>query len=178
MTTIIRNPDLQPQARGGFNPTSNPPGQPTNGVDNSFYIGQLDLVTRVSRAYTIWFDLPSLYTDFAVTSPSFIDPVLDPLPEELPQGTSLTVAYRGASVATGRLLYDAENALDAKGDPVPAIGGIPSGGTVNFMGGNTWKPSISQIDGARFFQMRFTFISNTETMLTPTLSALGVAFEQ
>jgi hypothetical protein len=35
---------------------------------------------------------------------------------------------------------------------------------------------MSQIQGARFFQTRVTFVSNAETLLTPTLSALGFAF--
>ncbi len=171
MNTITRNPDLQTQATGGFNPGSTPPGQQTRGVDNSYYIGQLDIVTRVSRAYTIWFDLPNLVTDFAVTSPNYMAPVLDPRPEDLPEGTDLTVDFRGASLVTGDILFDAQGGLDAYGNPQGA-------GAVTFVGGSTWKPSISQIDGSRFFQMRFTFVSNTETGLTPTLSALGVAFQQ
>lgn len=168
MTTITRNPDLQSQANGGFNPASNPPGQQTRGVDNSYYMGQLDLVTRVSRAHTIWFDLPNLVPDLTVTSPSYMDPVIEPRPEDLPQGTSLTVDYRGASQVTGNVLFDAEAGLDAYGN----------GGNVTFFGGNGWKSSIAQIDGARFFQMRFTFVSNTETQLVASLSALGIAFQQ
>jgi len=38
------------------------------------------------------------------------------------------------------------------------------------------RPNLDEIDGARFFQTRITFVSNAETLLTPTLSALGFAF--
>lgn len=165
---ITRNPDLESTARGGFNPNSNPPGQSTNGVDNSFYFGQIDLVTRVSRAHTIWFDLANEVDDITVNSPIYMDPVIDPKPEDQPSGTQVLIDFRGASNVT--MMDGTRDALslDTYGD----------GANPAFVGGQTWKSSISQIDGARYFQTRFTFIANTETGLTPTISAFGVAFQQ
>ena len=119
--------------------------------------------------HSIWFNLDAEVTDFIVTTPNFMTPVLEPRVEDLPQGTSLTVDYRGASMVTGPGVIDAL-ALDAFGDDLDTV--------VTFLGGTTWRSSISQIDGARFFQMRFTFVSNTETGLSPTLSALGVSLQQ
>ncbi|MFT6833453.1 MAG: hypothetical protein ACJAZN_003638, partial [Planctomycetota bacterium] len=43
-----------------------------------------------------------------------------------------------------------------------------------FLGSNPiWRNSMAQIQGARFFQVRMTFISNVATGRTPTVGALG-----
>jgi hypothetical protein len=163
---IQRDPDLQPQALGGFNPNSNPPGLPTIAVDNVFYIGQMDLVIRISRAHTIWFNSGS-------ATPTYSTPVVEPRASDQPAGTSVELAFRGASNVTGDITTTA-TALDVYGD-VPIE--FPANGTVVFFNNDsTWKDSVSDIQGARWFQTRITFVSNAATLLTPTLSALGFAF--
>lgn len=163
---VPRNPDLQTTALGGFNPQSMPPGAATLGIDNSFYFGELSFVTRVSRAHTLWFDALTAGPFF--TQPSYAASVIEPRPEDLPLGTQVVIEWRGASVignADG--LVDATT-LDAYGD-----GALPT-----FVNGADWKASPAEIQNARYFQVRVTFISNTETGLTPELSSLGLAFEQ
>ncbi|MBJ01456.1 MAG: hypothetical protein CMK00_01150 [Planctomycetes bacterium] len=155
------DPDLETQANGGYNPTSNPPGQATPGLDNTFYVGQMDLVVRVSQVHTIWFEAAGL------TSPTYLEPVLEPLAQDQPLGTEVVLAFRGATNITTAIPKENATYLDAYGN-------IPTG--VVFMDDDTWKPSISDIDGAAWYQTRITFISNTETYLTPELSALAVAY--
>lgn len=163
---VIKDPDLQNLATGGFNPASTPPGGVTLGVDNVFYLGQLDLVTRVSRAHTIWFDTPN------VNAPRYATPVVDPAPERQPTGTSVVLAFRGASqiLGTSQATVSA-TALDAYGDGAGITFHTSSQGGV-------WSADMSSINGAELFQTRISFISNAETALTPTLSALGFAFRQ
>jgi hypothetical protein len=170
---VDRNPDTQSTAAGGFNPNSTPtPGAPTQGLDNTFYIGQMELVTRVSRSHSIWFNT-------GLTNPKYAQPVIEPRPNEQPLGTQVLLAYRGATQVTApttgtgvtnNILTNPAN-LNVYGN---AIG---TTGTVTFLGGNsTWRNSITAIDGARFFQFRLTFIANTETNLTASVSALGFAY--
>lgn len=184
----VRNPDLQTTAIGGFNPTSVPPGQTTLPADNSFYIGQMNLVTRLSRAHSIWFE-----TGPAGTQPQFVTPVIEPRAEDQPPGTSLVLHYRGANNITPPTITPApppgtpppssvandSSAMDPYGDSLPVGAGFPGGGTVAFLNGENpgkWRNTILEVSTARFFQVRVTFLSNLETNLAPTLSALGFAY--
>lgn len=166
---VIKDPDTEDEADGGFNPGSSPPGATTPGIDNSFYIGQMDLVTRVSRVHTIWFD-----TTFA--SPTYAVPVVEPTPDLQPAGTQVILAFRGATqmsiTGSGNdtILTNAGQ-LDVYGDPKSGAG------TPTYLNGDaTWRDTIQAIDGARYFQARITFISNTETNLTAELSSLAFAY--
>jgi len=124
------------------------------------------LVIRISRAHTIWFNSGG-------ASPAYSPPVVEPRASDQPAGTSIQLAFRGGTNVTGDITTTA-SALDVYGD-VPIE--FPANGTVIFLNDdNKWKDSITQIQGARFFQTRITFVSNAATSLTPTLSALGFAF--
>jgi hypothetical protein len=170
-TVVIKDPDLEQVADGGFNPASNPPGNPTPGVDNTFYIGQLDLVVRVSRAHTIWFDTGSS------GSPIFSSPVIEPRPQDQPLGTEVVVHVRGATSVSGDPLLSNASQINAYGDPKKDANGVPLG-TVTFLNNDkTWKSSLSQIQGAKLFQARVTFLCNSQTNLVPILSALGFAYK-
>src|SRR5262249_33846614 len=79
------NPDLEGQAHGGFNPTSVPPGGATPGVDNTVYLGEMDLVLRISRMHSIWLDTQ-------MTAPSYDPPVVEPSSANQPLGTSIDLA--------------------------------------------------------------------------------------
>ena len=41
---------------------------------------------------------------------------------------------------------------------------------------DSWTDDIGSIDGAQFFQMRFSFINDIDTGLNAELSAVGIAF--
>ena len=61
--TVLVLPDTEEEANGGFNPGSNPPGQKTFGLDNTFYIGAADFVTRISRVHSVWFEALDPFDD-------------------------------------------------------------------------------------------------------------------
>ncbi len=181
-STVLKDPDLEVVPSGGFNPFSTPPGQPTPPDDNSFYIGQMDLVTRISRAHTIWID-----TGIGA-GVDFVAPVLEPKPENQPGDTEVIVAWRGATAIVGQsgpaaagTAFDADT-IDPYGDirngvPTPLY--LGDSDDVVFVGvpnDETWKDEINDIDGARYAQARITFVGDTDAMLTSSLTSLGVAF--
>lgn len=171
----VRNPDLQTTAVGGFNPGSTPAGLPTPGLDNVFYIGQVELVTRISVSHSIWFDS-------GFTSPTYVAPVIEPLSSGQPAGTQIVFAYRGAtSIASGAdpnlaILNNADGAvLDWFGGPLD----ITANGSAAYTNGDqSWKSSIAQINGSKFFQVRMTFIANAATNQVPFIDSLGLSFRQ
>jgi hypothetical protein len=163
---VTKNPDLETQATGGFNPNNG--GAPTIAADNTFYIGQLDLVTRISRVHSIWFDSGS-------TAPVYAEPVIEPRASEQPDGTQVVLAYRGATQVTNDDLRTDAGVINFYGD----LAAGETGATPTYLDGDaTWKAGISDIQGAPLLQFRITFIGNAETNLTPELSALGFAFRR
>lgn len=158
------DPDLAQFPSGGFNPNSSPPGLPTPQVaDNSFYVGQIDTVVRLSRAVTIWIDT-------GTTEPRYVAPVLEPRLQ--PDGTSILPEFRGAhdfSPDAGLGPFDAA-LLDPYGDFRE--------GTVVHAGDGDWSPDITSANGARFLQVRFTFFNNIDIGLAPELDSFGVAYER
>lgn len=173
---VIKDPDLEQEADGGFNPASVPQGAITLGVDNTVYIGQLDVVIRVSRAHTIWLD--SLGTGGAGIV-TYVDPVLEPRLNDLPAGTSLVLAFRGASAVTGTANAP-RNAdfYDPYGDPVLDANSTAAFSVTYVNNDRTWKEHLSSLNGSRFFQTRVTFIGSAVNQLVPELSALGFAFRR
>lgn len=166
---VIKHPDLEDVADGGFNPNSNPPGQPTMGIENTFYLGELELVTRISRAHTIWLDT-------ATGAPSFAEPLIS---ADLPPGTQIELAYRGATSiiggSPGQPLYIGSDGfgLDAYGDPIDD----PATGAPLFLNLDpTWKEAISEVDGAQHLQVRLTFVGNAATNEIARASGLGFAW--
>ena len=176
-TTHKIDPDSEPVATGGYDPS----GAKTPGTDNTFYIGQVDFVVRVSRVVSKWLDVGAGYGAI------FVSPVVEPTLPEQPSGTQVVLAFRGATTVTssgggGWSNRDQENAdnYDAYGNTQDLNGGPTGCGctiTPTFLNADaTWKSDMSEIDTARFFQFRATFVSNTETLLTPEISALGFAY--
>ncbi len=162
---VNKNPDFELAPTGGFNPNSRPPGRPTaRNADNALYLGQLDYVIRVSRTHTIWVDTNSTRTRFAA-------PVLEPGDEARPPGTRILVDFRGAERFddAGERPFNSRN-LTAYGDP-------NAGSTVFHRGDPTWKRELAALDGARYVQMRFSFVNNIEAGLVAELSAVGIAYE-
>jgi len=58
-----------------------------------------------------------------------------------------------------------------------AYGDVPAGTVVFFNGQETWSSDIDSIDGARFVQVRLTFLNEIATGLNADLSSLGIAFQ-
>jgi hypothetical protein len=173
---ITVNPDLAVIASGGFNPNSTPvPGAITPGVDNTFYIGQLDLVLRISRVHTIWFDA----TVAGASPTNYATPVVEPRPQDQPEGTSVVLHFRGATTLTNIPLLTDATKIEAYGNRntwiTPQVG--PPDPT--FLNNDaTWKSNLSALNNAKFFQVRMTFISNPHSNLTPEVSALGFAYSR
>jgi len=174
-------PDLEDRPMGGFNPNSNPPGKRTPNADNAFYIGQIDYVVRVSQVYSVWLDL----------RPSFISPLQfqdyrQPVvfPPVQPAGTSVTLEFRGAVSFedVGDNAFDARF-IDAYGIPFQFQSAqvhacnqcIRPKGTVHYHhDDDSWREDISTLDGARFLQVRMTFLNNSESAQAAELESLGI----
>ena len=150
--------------------------------------------------HSIWLDTLSVNAGF----PDYSDPILEPRPDDQPNGTSVVLSYRGASVIdipiTDPAQADPDAWLDARqydayGDPLVTrtISGpnCPNYAMVNtlvedfanfipthFPDPNTtvWFDDINDLDGARYLQVRITFVSNAATGLTPELSTLAIPF--
>jgi hypothetical protein len=186
------DPDTNTVATGGGTAATPP-------RDNTVYHGQASFVVRVSRAYTIFLDTGAFNL--------FAEPVVEPALQFWAPGTQMQFAYRGASaLATSNTQTQSTPWLEAQfynpyGDSysfLPASGnqacsqchllfqaasgcGAPPtncGFTPTFVNGSTWKPLLSQVNGARYIQARVTFVSNVQTGQTPILSGLGFAFIQ
>ncbi|MEM1448767.1 MAG: hypothetical protein AAF957_05985 [Planctomycetota bacterium] len=200
-STVLVDPDAETMANGGFNPGSTPPGAPTFGRDNSVSIGAADLVVRVSRAYSVWFE--STIPGFpALVSRDYLEPVVAPAASRQPDGTEVEVELRGATsivyANTGVPISDndqddngivdyTENAftLDLYGDFYNEVDGPLNHDTflmnplLTFAGGtDAWQASADDIDDARYYQVRLTFRSNIASGATPNVSALGVAWSE
>lgn len=126
---VIVDPDLEVIANGGFNPQATPAGTGTPGTDNTYYLGALDLVIRVSRSASLFYPAvnpllsdgnPMTIDDQRFSNPIFFPAVLTPRSSDQPVGTSIEVNYRGASVipANHRSRTDARE-MDPYGDFYP-----------------------------------------------------------
>ena len=173
----VKDPDLEDEADGGFNPNSDPPGAPTPGVDCSFYIGEVQMVTRISRVHTIWFDTRS-------NDPSYVTPIIEPGTDDQPAGTQVILAFRGATDISNKdttfpyedIRTDA-NRLEYYGD----TGSTPTGNNSQALylnGDTTWKSDVSDINTAQYFQARISFISNTISNKTAELRTLAFAWRE
>ena len=189
---VLVDPDLETHANGGYDPTSNPPGQKTFGLDNVSRIGSLDFVTRVSRSHSVWFAALDGQGNL-LANPSYSDALLE---GALPAGTSIALAYRGAESFTPQPdscdgspnldpLEDART-IDLYGDhyddrcipsnEVPDHNPERSNLGLALTGGEEWKDSAAAIDGASYVQLRLTFVANAASGEHPTVSTVAVAW--
>ncbi|MBI3819138.1 MAG: hypothetical protein HY286_10640 [Planctomycetes bacterium] len=185
-------PDVAPDGlvpTGSFFPpgsTAGTPGTKTTPGDGRFYVGRLDFGVKKSYAFTHFFDLVGTST---TTSPTFLTTNTILLPFTHPSGTSVSVAFRGATAVTGSALTDAR-CFDAYGDlytananvaqiPQPSVTGCgtsqittmePVAGPINF------TPNLPTLNGKRYLQMRFEFVSDIINNVSPTMNAFGVAY--
>ena len=156
---VTKDPDLETHPTGGFNPSAG--GAPTQlATDNSVYIGQIDYVTRVSRAHTIFFDSGSDDPDYVEVVPQV----------DLPPGTSIQLAYRSASAFNNQAIEPSRDARRI--DPY----GRPDRGFVNFVGDGSFSPDLDDADGGRYLQIRISLINDVDSGRSPVLKSLGVAY--
>ena len=179
--TVFVDPDASVNATGGIHPLT---GAPTAPRDNVFYYGQADFVVRVSRAHTRWFDTGGAST--------FTAPIIDASSLDLPPGTQVTLALRGASaiattVQSPTSWSDSRN-LDPYGNSytppqlqaqglttwryfTPAYQNSPPAPT-----DGRWHANVAEINGARFVQLRISFLANAESGASPSIDSLAIAF--
>jgi hypothetical protein len=162
---VTKDPDTEVFPSGGFNPNSKPAGRPTaNVADNALYLGQLDVVLRISRGHSIW-------VDSLIASPRYSTPLVEPEPGDLPAGTRVVIDYRGADdfVVSNASAPFSAGALDVYGN-------LLNGTVVYHAGDAGWHGSIGAIDGARYFQLRIGFVGNIDTLAAPHLATLAIPF--
>jgi len=167
---VIVDPDLEECANGGFNPHSTPPGGRTYGRDNTLYIGSMDLVTRVSRSYSIWFDADGS------ASPDYRSVLASPRPDGQPTDTAVQIALRGAGAVGFPLAAQDARALDVYGDfyfSPSEDRNSPNPGFV-FHPDAKWHADVDAIDGAAYYQIRLTFLADPVTGAVPGLASLGI----
>jgi hypothetical protein len=185
---VQKFPDQEAVPTYGFNenPQWGPEGTPTGGGWESNRLNQrADFVVRITRVPTVWFD--------ATAAATFATPIVLPNNADQPTGTSIVLAFRSASAIVNSganppnvIMTDA-NSLNAYGDQPPLAAASPQiyvgteNTSVTFLGGDkSWKNSIQQINGSRFFQLRLTFVNNPmlpgQPGLSPVLDGLGVAW--
>lgn len=212
-------PDSETHANGGFNPGSNPPGAPTHGLDNSYYIGAADFVTRVSRVHSVWFRALDPFADHSdgfvlFEDPIYDQPITEPRDEDQPDGTKVRLHFRGAQNIRTNVRFicnepdsspdipntePLDNALklDPFGDyydhteypnellprhnPKQENTACDENGELKpyiifHDGKDFWRPIISGIDTAPYYQVRITFESDIFTGLVPELSALAISW--
>ena len=143
-------------------------GGQTNAFGPELYWQQIDFVTRISRVQTHWFPFGGL--------PSSVSSVTqEPAPELQPPGTAVIVEYRGASTIDVQACGGDDpltnaNLLDFYGD-------YPDSGCATLSTPTGWRSSPSSLLGQfRYFQIRFTFVSNIDQELSPELDAFGFAW--
>ncbi|HKX46853.1 MAG TPA: Ig-like domain-containing protein, partial [Planctomycetota bacterium] len=182
---VIKDPDLQVSPTGGFNGVPPPPGPPigapTPGQDPTVYMGQLDVVIKTSRVYTIPIGAGAM--NFPVADPNYIAAVLEPNQQEQPAGTSIVLAFRGHDAALTApqqtKVFDARE-LEVYGDADTGDPTLPDAATEPWVTWTqpTWQDSLDALDGFRYLQSRITFVNNIATGLSPTLTSFGVAFRE
>jgi len=161
---VEKDPDLEISPTGGLNPASTPPGRPTPAADPVFYMGQIDLVIRVSRAHTVW-------VDTGLQSPHYLPPVVEPTIADQPPGTSVLVEFRSASD------FNVSNPLSPfNASAMDAYGNLGLNEVIFPGGQSVWSDDPSVSDGGRFVQVRMSFFGNIDTGQSPTLSSVGLAF--
>jgi hypothetical protein len=92
-------------------------------------------------------------------------------PDQQPGNARIEVELRGASGFEGDGLTRAFDAREL--DPMGDIGEFE----VLFHDGDaTWSGDVARLTGARYVQVRVTFVNDVVALVTPELSSLGLAY--
>jgi hypothetical protein len=133
------------------------------------YWGQVDFVTKVSRVYTHWFNAGGAIDWFSALT-------LEPTPVQSAPGTAVEVQFRATpsiNITNCTLqttpLEDASNSFDAYGE---------YDGCAQIAVPTEWESDPSALTSFNypFFQLRFTFIANTQLELEAEMDAFGFAY--
>jgi hypothetical protein len=164
------------QGSGGTAPVGgyNSLGARTDAFDPYVYWSEVDFVVRVSRVFTHWFDFGS-----ALSSGGAIDVQLEPETANQEVGTRVIVDFRGAiQVMHGgdptqgpSPLTDASSDFDNFGEyDINAAGGVSTP--------SEWTEDLADLEDQqyRYFQIRLTFINNTDESLEGRMDGLGLAW--
>jgi hypothetical protein len=134
--------------------------------------GQVDFVTKVSLVYTHWFNAGGAIDWFS-------NLILEPTPQQSNPGTSVEVEFRTSPsiniincVNETTPLEDASNAFDAYGEYDDDIG------CAIVTAGSDWASDPSSLTSLQYpyFQLRFTFIANTDLNFEAEMDAFGFAY--
>ena len=134
--------------------------------------GQVDFVTKVSMVYTHWFNAGGAINWFSNLT-------LEPTPQQSNPGTSVEVQFRTSPAISvtdcideTTPLEDASNAFDAYGEYDEDIG------CATITDGSAWASDPSSLTSLQYpyFQLRFTFIANTQLNLEAEMDAFGFAY--
>jgi hypothetical protein len=137
-------------------------------TDSGFYYGNADFVTRVAVMHTIWFDTGAVS--------SFNEVVTLPPASQIPAGLEMHFAFRGATALTGSTTAAVNaNNYDPYGDSKPPANAF---GATFLNGDKTWKSDISELSGAKFIQVRVTFVADADSGAVPALDAIGFAYSE
>ncbi len=151
--------------------------------DDLSYWAAGDFSIEVSRMHSHWFDASG-----SINNGSIVGVVIEPSADEQPEGTSVTVEFRGsAAVISGNNPFENSTPLNDAGiwlgdvavadAPFDFYGDfIGSSGTVSEP--SAWTTDITDLEGRgySFFQVRVSFKANTDLMLRPTLDGLGIVW--
>ena len=159
-------------------------GQATAAVgDDLLYWAAMDYSDEVSRMHSHWFAVSSV-----LNSGTIDGVVVEPTSDNQPTGTSLVIEYRGSqSVSANANPFENSTPLnDASvnlGDT--GTGTSPFDHYGDFVGGtgavatpSAWTTDITDLEnqGYGFFQIRVSFIGNSDLGLRPTLDGLGIVW--
>ena len=166
---VTKDPDTVPKPTGGFNPSNG--GKGTKGFDNVVYHGAVDFVVRVSRCVTTWID--------AGGPADWKGVVIEPPSSAWPSGTSIEFAYRGARSLAEQVPDAAKVAAhyDAYGNPKLGARFGQGVAGIDYFGGADWSADPSELQGARYLQVRLSLVGDAVSGAVPEVSALGIPFE-
>lgn len=166
-------PDLPPSGTaptGGYNTVS---GLVTKGYGPELYWGQVDFVTNVSRVFTHWFE-------FGGDLNAMSSLTLEPTPQQANPGTEVIVEFRSTeSINITACTANERHALNDASTNFDAYGEYDSGaGCATVSTPIEWSqdPGVLLAEADPFFQMRFTFVSNSQQDLDAELDAFGFAW--
>ena len=92
----------------------------------------------------------------------------------------MVLAFRGATDIGSQDSGNPQDDITTNAQNLDFYGDVDTGAsTPLFLGGDaTWKDNITQINSARYFQVRISFISNAASNRTAELRSMAFAYRQ
>jgi hypothetical protein len=105
-----------------------------------------------------------------IAAPRYLPPVLTPANDQQPGAARIEVELRGASGFVGAGVTRAFDAREL--DPMGDIGLLE---VLFHEDDGSWSSDVTRLDGARYVQVRLSFVNDVAAQVTPELSSLGLA---